>query len=104
MPVHLADVFLVDFDALFFAGGTPFLEDGLQLFLGVLFLVAHGGGALEILVLDGTLLIGLDVLNVGLKFLHFRRAGHGADACSRARLIHEVDCFVRQVAVRDIAV
>ena len=92
---HVEDVFLVHFDALFLAGGAPFLQDGFQLFLGLLFLVAHGGGALEILVLDGPFLLGLDVLDFGFEFLDFRRAGHGPDAGARAGFIHQVDGLVR---------
>ena len=40
-----------------------------ELFLGLLLFVAHGGGALEILVLDGALLLGLDLLDLGLRGL-----------------------------------
>ncbi len=38
-----------------------------ELFLGVLFLVAHGGGAFKILVFDGPLLLAFDLLDLGLQ-------------------------------------
>ena len=51
------DVLLVHDDALFFARGAPVVEQGLQFFLRLLFLVAHRGGAFEVLLLDGAFLL-----------------------------------------------
>ena len=84
--------------------GAPFLQNGFELFLRLLLLVAHGGGALEILVLDRPLLLGLDLLDLGLEALDLGRAGHGADARARAGLVHHVDGLVGQEAVGDVAV
>ncbi len=98
------NVLLAHGDALFLAAGAPGGQDGFEFFLGLLFLVAHGGGAFEILVLDGPLLLGLDLLDVGLEVLDLGRAGHGADAGAGAGLIHDVDGLVGQVAVGDVAV
>ena len=70
----------------------------------MLFLVAHGGGAFEILVLDGPLLLGLDLLDVGFQTLDLRRAGHGADAGAGAGFVHQINGFVRQVTIGDVAV
>ena len=46
------NIFFIHLHAFFFAAGAPFLQNRFQFFFGVLFLVAHGGGAFEILVLD----------------------------------------------------
>ena len=100
----MQDVFLVHLDALFLAGGAPLLQDRFELFLGLLLLVAHGRGALEILVLDGPLLLGLDLLDLGLEPLDLRRAGHGADARARAGFVHDVNGLVRQEAVGDVTI
>ena len=91
----MQNVFFVHLDAFFLAAGAPFLQDGFQFFLGLLFLVAHGGGAFEILVLDGALFLGLDLLDLGLEVLDLGRAGHRADARARAGLVHHVNGLVR---------
>jgi hypothetical protein len=93
---HLQNIFLAHRDALFFAAGAPAGQHGVELFLGVLFLVAHGGGAFKILVLDGPLLLALDLLDLGLEVLDFGRTGHGADARARTGLVHHVNRLVRQ--------
>ena len=100
----MQDVVFVDFDALFFAGGAPFVQNGFELFLGLLFLVAHGGGAFEILVLDRAFFLALDLFDLGLEVLDFRRTGHGADARARTGFIHEIDGLVRQETTGDIAI
>ena len=108
MPVHSGDdlqyVFLVHLDAFLLAGGAPFAQNGLKLLLGVLFLVAHRGGAFEILVLDRALLAGLDFFDVSFERLDLGRPGHGADTRAGTRLIHNVNRLVRQITVGDIAV
>ena len=73
-------------------------------FLGLLFLVPHGGGALKILVLDRAFLLGLDLLDVGLEPFDLRRAGHRANARARAGFVHHINGLVRQVAVGDVPV
>ena len=45
---------------------APFGQDVLELFLGLLFVVAQGGGLLEILGLDRGFLAALDLLDLGL--------------------------------------
>src|SRR5581483_11371042 len=98
------DVFLVHADALLFAIRAPGVQHGFKLFLGLFFLVAHGGRAFEILFADGAFLAALDILDFTFDLLHFRRPGHGADAGARTGLVHEVDGLVRQETVRDIAI
>ena len=60
-PVHLRDdghdVLLVDVDDFLLAVGAPFLEHVLESGLGLLFLVAQGGGLFEVLFLDGGFLL-----------------------------------------------
>ena len=98
------NIFFIHLHPLFLARRAPFLKHSLQPFLGMFFLVAHGGGAFKILVLNGALFLGLDVLDVGLEPFDFGRAGHRADARARAGFIHQVNRFVRQVSIGDIAV
>ena len=68
MPVHLEttckNVFFVDFDALFLAACAPLFEHGFQFLLGVLFLVAHRGGAFEILILNGALFLAILISSI----------------------------------------
>ena len=98
------NIFLVHLYAFFFACGTPFLQNGFEFFLGLFFLVAHGGGALEILLSDRVLFLGFDVLDIGFKGFDLRRSGHSADAGARAGLVHQVDGFVRKVTIGDISI
>ena len=100
----MENVFLVHPDALLLAVGFPRAEDGFHFVLRVLFLVAHGGGPLEILFLDGLFLLGLDVLDLALDILQFRRAGHGANARAGTGLVHQVDGLIGQKAIRDVAI
>src|ERR1035441_4989160 len=60
----MQDVFLVHLDSLFFAADTPLLQNRFEPFLRLLLLVAHGGCALEILILDRSFLLGLDLPNL----------------------------------------
>ena len=98
------NVFLVHLDALFLAVGFPRAEDGFHLLLRMLLLVAHGGGALEVLFLDGLFFLRLDLLDLALDVLQLGRAGHGADAGARTGLIHQVDGLVWEKAVGDVAI
>ncbi|GIW70701.1 MAG: hypothetical protein KatS3mg102_0243 [Planctomycetota bacterium] len=100
----LHDVLLVHAHALFVAVGFPLREHGLEFFLGLLFLVAHGGGALEVLLPDGPLLAAPDFLDFRLEVFDIRGPGHGADAGARAGLVHDVNGLVRQEATGDVAV
>ena len=70
----------------------------------MLFFIAHRSRALEILILDGALFLVFDVVNFPFEALDLRRAGHRADAGPRAGFIHQVDSFIRQVAIGDIAI
>ena len=70
----MQDVFFIHFDTFFLARGAPFFQDGLQLFLGLFFFVAHGSGAFEILVFDGPLFLGLDLFDFAFQPFNLRRA------------------------------
>jgi len=75
MPVHLGDnvknVVLVHHHALS-SRLTRTRRAWFPVFPGVLFLVAHGGRAFKILVLDGAFLFGFDFLNLNLERLGLR--------------------------------
>ena len=69
---------------LFLALLAPFGEDALELFFRLFFLVAQRGGFLEILRLDRGFLVGPDLLDLLLDFLHVGRTRHGALMRARA--------------------
>ena len=100
----MQNLLFVHHDALFVALRAPFLEQGFQFFLGLLFLVAHLGRALEILVLDGLFLLALDLLDLGFHGLDLRRARHRGDARARTGLVQHVNRLVRQKPVGDVTV
>ena len=98
------DVLLVHLHAGVLAALFPLLEHGVEFLLGLLFLVAHGGGRLELLFLDGGLLLDAGFLDVGLEFLDLGWPGHGLDAGTGSGLVHDVDGLVRQETAGDVAV
>ncbi len=97
-------VLIVDEHAFLVAGGAPGFQDGFEFFLRLLLLVAHGGGAFEILLFDRLFLARLELLDLLLQMFHIGRAGHGFDARAGARFVHDVDGFVRQEPAGDIAI
>ena len=72
------------------------VENALQLFLGLLFLVAQRGGFFEILRLDRGFLVDADLFDLLFDFLDVGRPRHGVDARARTGFIHHVDRLVRQ--------
>ena len=70
----------------------------------VLLVVAQARGLLEVLPVDGRLLLAHDGRDALVELAQVRRRGHPADAQSRARLVDEVDRLVREEAVVDVAV
>ena len=80
------------------------VEDALELLLGLLFLVAQGGGLLEILRLDRGFLLDADLFDLLFDVLDVRRARHRADARARAGFVHDVDRLVRQETAGDVTV
>ena len=108
MPVHLETTCRMSSSSTFTRFSSRVVRHSLstvlQFFLGLLFLVAHGGGAFEILVLDRAFLLGLDLLDLAFEFLDFRRTGHRADARARTGFVHHINGLVRQIAVGDVAV
>ena len=83
-------------------GGLPHVALAVDLLAQALDAVAQIRGGLEILAVDGGLLVLLD--GGQLLFLHaqIRRGGEGRDAHPGAGLVHQVDGLVGQVAVGDI--
>ena len=84
----MENVFFVHLDTFLFSRGAPFFQNRFEPFFGVFLFVTHAGGAFKILVLNGALFFGFDVVDVGLEPFHFGRASHGANARARAGLIH----------------
>ena len=98
------DVILSDDHLALVAILPPCGERRLEILLGLLLGVAKGGGFLEILGLDGGLLLSADAVDPGLEILGGGRAGHRADAGAGSGLVHDVDRLVGQEAPGEVAV
>ena len=83
--------------------GPLLLGRGALVFHGGL-LVAQLGGALEVLLGDGLVLIGADLAQLVVHLAQLVGQGHVTDAHAGARLVHNVDGLVGQETVLDIAV
>lgn len=70
----------------------------------LLLLVAERRCLLEVLGVDGRLLVAADARDLLVELAEVRRRGHPADAHPGAGLVDQVDRLVRQEAVRDVAV
>src|SRR5206468_3056989 len=66
--------------------------------------VAQARGLLEVLLVDGRLLLHPDLGDLLVDLADVRRRGHPADPHARAGLVDEVDGLVRQEPVGDVAV
>ena len=79
------------------------------LFLGALiqqgaFLVTQFSGFFKALVFDCLLLGSLDIFDFVFNFFQVRRGLHTHDAQTAAGFVNEIDCLIRQEAVRDVAI
>ncbi len=83
---------------------APFFEQVFQFFFGLLFFIAHGSRAFEILVLNGALFLRFDLFDLGFERFEFRRTRHRADARARTRLVQNVNRLVRQKPVGDVTI
>ena len=81
----------------------PVLLRLVALLLELGLLVAHRGGALEVLRRDGGVLLGARVTQLVVEVAQLLGQRHVADAHARARLVDDVDRLVGQVAVLDVA-
>ncbi len=81
----------------------PIVFPGFQLFLGLLFLVAHPGGAFKVLLVDGCRFFLLHFLDLLLQILQVIRSGEGAQADAGAGFVDQVDRLVGQETIRDVA-
>ena len=97
------DVLVVHDDDLLLGGGAPCFERFLEVLLGLLFIVAEGGGFFEILGGNRGDLIAENLLDFQLRFLDSGWAGHRADAGARAGLVKDVDRLVGQVTGGEVA-
>src|SRR6266851_1309395 len=84
--------------------GLPLLLPGVLLRDQLLLVVPQRGGLLEVLGVDGRLLLPPHLGDFLVVLAQVRRRGHPADAHPRPRLIDQVDRLVRQEPVTDIAV
>ena len=82
----------------------PLLLGLFALLLQSLFLVAQLGGALEVLVADGAVLLGAALPQLLVQIAQLLGQRHVADAHAGAGLVHDVDGLVGQVAILDVAV
>ena len=83
---------------------SPFRQNGVELFLGLLLLVPQPRCFFEILRLDRAFFFHANVLDLLFDFLHVRRTRHRIDARARTGLVHHVDRLVRQEASGDVTI
>src|SRR6266498_3925353 len=88
----------------FFTLFTPFVENGIELFLRLLLLVTEGCSFFEILRLDRSFLFHPDLFYFLFDALHVWRPRHGVNTSTRAGLIHYIDRLVGEKSSRDIAI
>src|SRR4051812_13594894 len=100
----LGDELLVDLGHDVHVARLPLGLTGGLLVTQPLLVVADAGRALEVLAVDGRLLLAHEGGDLLVELAQVRRSGHPADAQSRARLVDEVDGLVGQEAVVDVAV
>ena len=102
----MSDVFLGDFDRLvrlrFVLG--PFGFEPLLLEAQLLFAVANRGGFLELLRLDDGFFFELDLADLVLDIADRLRRQGGLQTHARGRFVDEVDRFVGQEPIADVAV
>ena len=98
------DRFLVDDDLALITLLAPGGEGLLEAVLGLLLIVAQGGGFLKILRLDRGFLLAPDPVDLGFEVLGGRRLGHRADPGTGTCLIHDVDRLVGQEAAGQVAI
>ena len=81
----------------------PLLLPLAYLALQLSLLVAQGGGALEVLIAYGLLLVAVDGLQLRLEVGYFRRRDLCREPGTRGGFVDHVDRLVGQEAVRDVA-
>ena len=87
---------------LFFALLAPFVQNGVEFFLRLLFLVAQRGGFFEILRFDCRFLFNPDLFDFFFDFLYVGRTRHRVDARARSGFVHHVDGFIGQKTAGDV--
>ena len=88
----------------FFAFFPPLVQDGIELFLRLLLLVAKRGGLFKVLCLDRSFFFKADAFDFLLDVFHVGRPRHCVDASARAGLIHDIDGLVREKATGDVTI
>src|SRR5699024_1069274 len=83
---------------------TPFLFFLVPLILKGLFFIPQGGCTFEVLTINGGFFFYPYLFNAGIVFFDLRWSGHPLDTQPCTSLIDQVNGFIRQEAIRDVAV
>ena len=101
---HLGDLVLTDGDLRRLVGLAPLLFELVALVEQLALAVAERGGLLEVLGLDGRFLLAAHFQDGVLHLAEIGRRAHVLDALARRGFVDQVDGFVGQEAVADVAV
>src|SRR5699024_4488944 len=101
---HLGDLLLVDLRDDVEIAFLPLLLPLLLLLDQVLLLITQLRGTLEVLAVDGRLLVAPHIGDLLVDLTQVRRRGHPTDTHPGTRLVDQIDRLVRQVTVIDVAV
>ena len=101
---HLGDLLLIDDGRHDVGALAQLVLEAAALGEQIPLLVTQLGGTLELLTLDGLLLLGAHVDETGLDVVDLGSGRRALDAHAAARLVDEVDRLVGQVPVGDVAV
>ena len=100
----LGDLLIPDLGDLVGLAALPGLFLRLALLGQLRLLVAQRRGLLEVLIVDGRLLVAAHLGDLLVQLAQLRRRGHAADAQARAGLVDQVDRLVGEETIRDVAV
>ena len=100
----LSDELLVDLGRGVHVAGLPLLLPRVLLVDQLLLGVTQRGGLLEVLGVDGRLLLAPDVCDALVEVTQVRRRGHPADTHPRSGLVDQVNRLVRKEAVADVTI
>ena len=100
----LGDLLIPDLGDLVGFAALPGLFLRLALLVQLRLLVAQRRGLLEVLIIDGRLLVAAHLGDLLIDLAQLRRGSHATNTQSRTGLVNQVDSFIREEAIRDIAV
>ena len=70
----------------------------------LLFLIPQGGGALEVLIVNGGFFSGANLGDLVIQFADLRRRRHAANTQPCPSLVHQVNGLVRQETIRNVTI